>query len=116
MHGKIVSIAFLMPEEDADSLYEKRHPLTLVLREILLKRLKVSKLITKKDYFGPVDFFFIETDAREIGSSSRSNSVQLPFNSNMSLKQVKEYVHSRRDLDGFTKKMQANWTQKWKAS
>ena len=74
MHGKIVSIAFLMPDEDADSLYAKRHPLSLVLREVLQKRLKVARLITKKDYLGPVDFFFIETDAREIGSSSRSNS------------------------------------------
>jgi hypothetical protein len=70
MHGKIVSIAFLMPDSDADSLLQKRHPLSLVLHEVLTKRLKVAKLITKKDYFGPVDYFFVETDAREIGSPS----------------------------------------------
>jgi len=53
---------------------EKKNPLALTLKEVLINRLGVKRLILEKNYLGNVDYFFIETDAREIGLSSQLNS------------------------------------------
>lgn len=114
-----MSIAFLMENEDGNSLRDKNNPLYLVLQEILVKRLGVEKLILDKNYMGQVDYYFVETDARETGLSSRtvceSRYLQNEnANRKEKLEQVKRFVQMRRDIDKFIRLKQQEWNSKYK--